>query len=426
MKLLYVVIDGMGDRPIAELGNRTPLEAANTPNLSSLAAKGQTGLMYTVGKGYAPESDAGVVSILGYDPLKYSASRGVMEAVGAGLAFKEGDLALRCNFATFGPQGTIVDRRAGRNLVSEETTQLSSEINAGVKLVSHPGTFSFKNTTGHRAVLVIRGQGITLSGRITNTDPAYMRVGDIGVVNVNAEMVVQHSTPMDDTKEARFAADLVNEFTETSHRILDQSSINRTRLTAHKLSANGILARDAGSHVPAFFNIQAQYGVKFCCLADMPLEIGIAKLAGMDFINLPYPSGDLAKDCEDRVKTLLKLLNVYDCFYIHIKGPDEPGHDGNFTLKKEMLSTVDQHFFGALLPNITLSECVICVTADHATPCSLKNHSDDPVPILIAGNGITGDNVNVFSEASCKKGSLGLIDHGYLMMPKLIAYLKQV
>ena len=238
MKLIYVVIDGMGDLPIEELGGKTPLAAAETPNMDFLAKEGNIGLMYTVGKSLAPQSDAGVVSILGYDPFKYEASRGVMEAIGSGLAFKEGDVALRCNFTTLGPGEKILDRRAGRDLAEEEAAELSKAINSSVKLASYPASFTFQNTTGYRGVLVIRGKGIHLSGRVTNTDPAYTRVEGVGVVNPNAKMFMQRCEPMDDTKEARVSAELINEFLEKSHKVLEQSSLNKRRLAANKLSAN--------------------------------------------------------------------------------------------------------------------------------------------------------------------------------------------
>lgn len=120
MKLFFIVIDGMGDRPIKELGNKTPLEFAETPNMDFLAKNGKTGLMYTVGKGIAPESDVAVISILGYDPHKYHTDRGIFEAIGIGLRVKDGDLALRCNFATVDNDKQIIDRRVGRNLTTEE------------------------------------------------------------------------------------------------------------------------------------------------------------------------------------------------------------------------------------------------------------------------------------------------------------------
>ncbi len=181
----------MGDIPVRELGNKTPLTAAHTPNMDFLAKNGKTGMMYTVGKGIAPESDGGVISILGYNPLKSNVGRGVIEAVGSGLAFREGDIALRCNFATLGSGGKIIDRRAGRDLTEEETNELADAVNKNVRLTSHPVSFNFKNTTGHRGVLVIRGKGIFLSGSVTNTDPAYTRIGGIGVVNLDADMVLQ-------------------------------------------------------------------------------------------------------------------------------------------------------------------------------------------------------------------------------------------
>ena len=144
LKLLYIVIDGMGDLPIAELGNKTPLEAAATPNMDALAGNGQTGLMYTVRKGIAPESDAAVISLLGYDPFKYSTGRGVIEAVGAGIDMTNNDLALRCNFATLGQGKAIIDRRVARTLTTEEATELSKAANEEICLESCPATFEFR------------------------------------------------------------------------------------------------------------------------------------------------------------------------------------------------------------------------------------------------------------------------------------------
>ena len=141
LKLIYIVIDGLGDLPIEELGGETPLEFAETPNLDWLAGKGKLGLMYTVGEGIAPESDVAVISILGYDPLKYHVGRGPIEAYGADLEMKDGDLALRCNFATLGPNRRIIDRRVGRTLTTEEASELSEAINREVKLESAPAEF---------------------------------------------------------------------------------------------------------------------------------------------------------------------------------------------------------------------------------------------------------------------------------------------
>jgi 2,3-bisphosphoglycerate-independent phosphoglycerate mutase len=424
MKLIYVVIDGLGDVPIEELENETPLGAADTPNLDFLARKGKTGLMYTVGKGIAPESDVGVISILGYNPFKYATGRGVLEAVGAGVEMKNGDLALRCNFATLGEDNRIIDRRAGRDLTNEESSKLSRAINESVKLESYPADFELKATVGYRAVLVIRSRTKALSSKITNTDPAYKRLEKLGVVEKDAVMVLKQCEPLDKTDEAKVSAALVNEFTAKSYEILDNHMVNKQRVAQGKLKANVLLSRDAGHLLPEFFNINERYNARFSCLADMPVERGIAKLAGMSLVDLPPPSSDLKGDCLLRIRKLFQVMPMFDCFYVHIKGTDEPGHDGNFRLKQQLIGVIDRYFFGELLQKIDLSNYVICVTADHSTPCLLKAHSDDPVPLLIAGDEIQSDNTKKFSEKECKKGSLGMLMHGTELMPKLMSLVK--
>jgi len=424
LKLIYVIIDGMGDLPIEELGDRTSLEAAETPNMDMLAKRGRTGMMYTVGKGIAPESDVAVISILGYDPFKHHAARGPIEAIGAGLEMKDGYLALRCNFATIDQNGRIIDRRVGRSLTTEEARVLAEAVNGEVKLDSHPADFEFRSTFGHRGALIIKSRRSPLSGEITNTDPAYERVKGLGVVKREVEMVLQRAAPMDDTEAGRISAELVNEFVKKSHVVLSRHEINRKRVAEGELSGNVLLTRDAGSKLPDFPKIGDKYGVEFACFVDMPVEKGIAGLAGMHVVELPPPSGNLESDYLLRAGKLLGALPSYDCFYIHIKGPDEPGHDGDFRLKTSMIEAVDKYFFGNLLPNIDLDECIVCVTADHSTPCKLKAHSDDPVPLLISGDKVPSDDVDRFSEKDCRRGSLGTLPHGTLLMPMLMRFLK--
>lgn len=424
IKLVYVVIDGVGDRPIKELGGKTPLEAAETPNLDMLAKIGKTGLMYTVQKGIAPESDIAVLSILGYDPFKYHVGRGPLEAYGAGLDVKLGCLALRCNFATVDSEGRIIDRRVGRSLTTEEASKLAEVINREVKLESHPADFQFKSTFGHRAVLVIRSlTGQPLSSGISNTDPAYERVKGLGVAKLDAEMILRRCEPQEETYAAKISADLVNEFVEKSRQVLEEHPVNKRRLEDGKLAANVILTRDAGSHLPKFFNINEKYKIRFLCLADMPVERGIARLAGMQLVDIPPPSHNIAFDMNLRVNKLLENLPLYDCFYIHIKGPDEPGHDGNYQLKKEIIKLIDEHFFGKLLSKIDLKKTVLCVTADHSTPCELKAHSDDPVPLLISGGPIPPDETSHFSERECSRGSLGTLERGTELIPLLMKFI---
>jgi 2,3-bisphosphoglycerate-independent phosphoglycerate mutase len=383
--------------------------------------------MYTVRKGVAPESDVAVISLLGYDPFEYSTGRGIIEAVGAGIDVKDGDLALRCNFATLGRGKAIIDRRVKRTLTTEEATELSEAANSEIELESCPSTFEFRNTLGHRAVLVLKSkhEKKCLSSRITNSDPAYTMVNGIGVATPHVEMVLKKSLPLDDTEEALNSANLVNEFIEKTHTLWENHPINVKRAAEGKLKANCVLTRDAGSQLPRFFNINERYNVNFAALADMHAESGIAHLAGMQAALLPPPSGDLEKDCEVRVKKLLETLPSHDCFYIHLKGPDEPGHDGNCQRKTEIISAIDKHFFGRLLKEISLKDHMLCVTCDHATPCALKVHSDTPVPVLITGGKIRDEKIAKFSERECENGSLGVLDRGCELMPKLMELLKK-
>ncbi len=420
-KIIYIVLDGLGDEPLVKLGGKTPLEAALTPNMDRLAQKGRTGLVHTFSPGIAPESDIAVISLLGYDPNKYYTGRGPLEAFSEGIAVNEGNLALRANFATVESDGkTIKDRRVARTLTTEEATFLAKEINTKVALSS--ATFEFKNTVGHRAVLVIRGIRSELSGWITNTDPAYERVGMFGSARENFPLVVSLSAPMpafENNFSAQEAAGLLNEFTEKSHRVLAESAVNKKRIEQGMLPANLVLCRSAGDSLPKFLDISELYKMKFGCFVEMPVERGIALLTGMEIADVPSSSGHLDVDYPVWAKVALDSLNRYDGLYVHIKGPDDPGHDGDSLRKKEIIEAIDKYFFPALLSGIDLKDCVICVTSDLCTVCNIKAHSAIPVPILVCGANIKPDGSLSFSEKACRSGSLGELA-GQDILPLLV------
>ncbi len=416
-KILYIVLDGLGDRPHPAFGNRTPLEAADIPQMNRLAKEGQTGLVYTVGKDIAPESDVAVISILGYDAHKYYTGRGPLECFAEGLEVKEGDLAYRVNFATLGKNREIVDRRVGRNLTTAEATALAEEINTKVKLSD--AEFIFKNTIGHRGVLLIRSKKGKLSAKVTNTDPAYGKEGVFGVAKEKFENYLQKCLPEDNAEGAKLAADLTNEFMEKSQKVLSEAGVNQERIKQDKLAANVILTRDAGDRLPKFPSLKERFGFNLGCFVEMPVEKGIALLTGMEIIDLSLPTGDLEKDYALRAKKACEAIQNYDGLYIHLKGPDEPAHDGNFLKKKEVIEAIDRFFFGNLLPELNLKETVICVTSDHSTPCALKAHSADAVPILISGGNIKKDETFSFSESQAVQGRLGELG-GQEVLPEII------
>jgi len=423
-KLLYIVLDGLGDRPVKELGNKTPLEAAKTKNMDDLAKMGKQGYVYTVGENIAPESDIAVISILGYDAHKYYTGRGPLESYAVGLDVGDGDLAYRVNFATCEVgSNKLLDRRVGRNLTTEEATLLTNEMNKKVKLIKHPADFKFKNTIGHRGVLVIYRKGGKLSSDVTNTDPAYERHGVFGVAKETFENIALECEPMNDKKEAKEGAELTNEFIRKSREVLEASETNKARLKNGKKQANIILARDAGAGLPKFPKISDVYKLKFGCFVEMPVERGIALLTGMDVIELPLPTGDLASDYKLRAEKVIDSMKNYNGLYVHIKGPDEPAHDGDFKSKTESIEVIDKAFFGRLLPNIDLENTVIAITADHSTPCELKAHSQDPVPILVVGGAVSADSSKTFGESEAKEGSIGKL-MGPDIMPLLIKELR--
>jgi 2,3-bisphosphoglycerate-independent phosphoglycerate mutase len=425
-KILYIVLDGLGDLPIKEFNDKTPLEAALTPNMDRLAQKGKTGVVYPVAKGIAPESDIAVISLLGYDAHKYYTGRGPLESFAEGLTVNDGDVALRVNFATVAEDGkTIKDRRVGRNLTIDEATALAKEINSKVTLSS--AIFEFKNTIGHRGVLVIRGVRSKLSGWITNTDPAYEREGVFGVAKEKFENLVAESKPMagyENSPEAKAAAEFLNEFTQKSYQVLSNSAVNKKRVSQNLMPANIILSRDAGDHLPKFPPIDTLYNLKFGSFVQMPVEKGIALLTGMEIIDVPQSSGHLDVDYPVWAKVAIDSIKKYDGIYVHIKGPDEPAHDGNFKLKKDIIEAIDKYFFASLLPKVDINNTIIAVTADHSTPCNMKAHSADPVPLLVCGASIKPDGSLSFSEKACSHGSIGEL-HGQDILPLLVKFAKE-
>lgn len=415
-KIVYVLLDGVGDRPDPRLNYVTPLESAYTPNLDSLARKGISGLVYSVGKDIPPESDIAVFHMLGYEFREGYAGRGVIEAIGSGVHFKDGDLALRANFATIDKDMIILDRRAGRDLSSEEARVLAESIGKQVKL-SYPKTsFEFVSTVAHRAVLSIRAEGIALSSNISNSDPAYSRLKGVGVAKTEKGVLkLQRVQALDDRFETKLSANLVNEFTEKSIEILTDHPVNLSRKKSGKKPANAILLRDAGNSLPKLKRLDEKYGLKFTCLLDMPVERGIARLTGM----AETEAGSM-EDYEIKVKKIAESLENYDCIYVHIKGPDEPGHDGDAILKKKVIEDIDSRFFGNLLKLIDLDKVIVAVSADHSTPCQIKNHSADPVPLLISGSNIVKNGTCRFTEKDASKGSLKTL-MGVKVLPLIVS-----
>ena len=405
IRLVYVLLDGNGDLPHPSLNDLTPLEAAYTPTLDSLARNGAMGRVISVGKGIAPQSDIAVFNMLGYSFRDGSyVGRGVIESIGCNIDFRDGDLALRGNFATVDDKLKIVDRRAGRIISIEEARAVCKTLRDGIRFSDRDASVALEPTIAHRVVVRLRHARMKLSDRITNTDPAYDKVEGMGIAkDTTGDMFVQKSVAEEDSGQARAAAKMLNEFTAQVVQLLRDHPVNRARVSAGKKAMNCILARDSGNRYPKVDPISKKHGISVGCIVDMPVEIGISKVLGMKM----FQAGDI-NAYEEKAQVAAKNLKSVNAVYVHIKGPDEFGHDGDARGKKKNIEDIDRRFFGTLVQELK-GNAAIVVSGDHSTPCAKKGHSDDPVPLLVSGSMIKQDGSARFTENYGKRGRLGML-----------------
>lgn len=387
-KALLLICDGLGDRPIAELGNKTPLEAASKPNLDRLAAEGECGIMDPIAPGIRAGSDTSHLAILGYDPYTYYTGRGPFEAAGIGMDVKEGDIAFRCNFTTVDDQMTIIDRRAGR--INSGTEQLAAAVNGmvidGVEVI-------FKESVAHRGALILRAAG--LGAEITDTDPHHEgeKVLDCEAIDAN------------DAASAK-TAKVVNEFVRKSYELLKDHPVNVERIRQGLQPANIILPRGAGIG-PKMRSFKEEYNLNATCVAETGLINGVARYVGMKIVEVDGATGGTDSNLVEMAEAIVKELKSTDFVLCNVKGADVGGHDGAPQVKLDMIAKLDE-MVGYLLANLP-EDAYIVLTADHSTPCSIKDHSGDPVPIVFWGDGVRTDSCKQFDERSTAMGGINRI-----------------
>ncbi len=407
MRGIVIILDGVGDRKCQLLGNKTPLEAAKTPNLDWLAKRSELGTHEHKIEGI-PHSDEATLAIFGNKPE--GIKRGIIEAVGAEIKIREGDLALRADFATVDfKTGRIIDRRVGRTLKTKEAEKLAKEIN---KKVVMPFEFEFKPTVQHRGVLVLYGN---FSQSITDTDPEYL----------SHDSKAHPSHTLDESKLSKYTAHWINKFLHESFKILRNHKINKKREKKGLLQANAILLRGAGNKYPELNHYPGWISINY-----MPVERGIALLSGMRSESFKYPDFDgtdvyenlhkgLKKACKFSLK-ILKENEKNNYFYIHIKETDIPGHDGDPYQKKKMIEEVDELLISGIKEIVKKHKIKILITGDHATPTELKGHAKDPVPLLFYESKITDNKEKEqrFTENYANKGKYKRID-ALILLKKL-------
>lgn len=403
-KAMLVVCDGMGDRVEREYGGETPLGIAKTPTLDRLAASGSVGLMDPVSPGIRPGSDYATTALLGYDPSIYYTGRGGLEAAGAGIDLKPGEVAFRCNFSTVDDSLTVIDRRAGR--IEKGTTDLAETIREikprGVKGLR----IDFRATVAHRGVLILKGKG--LSRMVSDVDPH-----ENGVKILRCE-------PLDDSSAAKRTAAVVNSIVTQSFRIMRDHPVNLARVKEGKRPANIILPRGAGT-LPGFKTLHELYDMKVACIAAVALVKGVCRIAGAELVNVEGATGGLDTNYEGKAWAAVKALENHDLTLLHVKATDVASHDGDFQKKASVIEKIDSAL-GKIMPSLNSESTYVIVTADHSTPVSVRDHSGNPVPLLINGPGVPSSGVPKFSENAVSRGNLGRL-HGLDLMRIIADYL---
>src|SRR3989454_869868 len=366
-KILLVIFDGLGDRPLTELGHKTPLEATPKPNLDWFASNGVNGLVDPIAPGVAAGSDTSHLALFGYDPHEVYTGRGPFEAAGVGIDLQPGDIAFRGNFACVDEEMKLTDRRAGR--IREGTDELAKALD-GLKLGRIKATV--RAGTEHRVAVVLRGRG--LSPRVTDTDPH--EIGE----------TIEESKPLESA--AKVTAKAVNAFTKQAFKILKSHPVNRARVAKGEPPANAIVLRGAGVF-PNLVPITERFHLTAAGIAGVALIRGMFRTIGMDVIDVPGATGGLDTDMIAKADGALDALRSHDLVVLHVKAPDLCGHDGNASEKIRVIERMDA-MMGHLKAMLS-TDVVVALTADHSTPVALKDHSGDPVPLTIfAGLGFAG------------------------------------
>ena len=399
MKILLIVIDGLGDKPIKKLNNKTPLESASTPNLDYLAKNGICGLMEPCFTMALPTSEEGHFSLFGYGPRKYRIKRGIFTARGSGIKLKPGDVALRGNFGTVDEKLNMIDRRAGR---ITDTQPLINSLNG---MVVDNVRFLIKAAREHRVGIVMRNKN--LSSYISDGDPYYGKLGK------KAKKIVA----LDKSRKSKFTAQVLNKFLERAHEILKEHPLNKKREKAGLFVANYILTRGASSlyKIPSF---KKRYKLKSCCVAGKILYKQIAEILGMKLVKVKGANGLVSTNLKGKVSASKRALKNYDFVFLHIKATDSLAEDGNFLGKRNFIEKIDKN----IKPLLALKDTLIIVTADHSTCSLLKRHCRELIPLLIFG--AERDSVSKFSEKACKRGTLGKIKQTHLVA-KILRMIKK-
>jgi 2,3-bisphosphoglycerate-independent phosphoglycerate mutase len=360
MKYVVVQGDGMADRPIAELSNKTPLEAARTPNLARMASRGILGMTPTIPKGMPPGSDVGTMSILGYDPRRYHTGRSPIEAASMGVELGPDDVAFRCNLVT-------IDRENGDDIMRDFTaghigTDEAGRIIGDLQRDLGGEGFEFHRGVSYRHLLVWRG-GIDAM----QTTPPH---------DITDQSVSGHFP-------SGRGAERLQDLMGRSRALLQHHAVNSERRARNEREATQIWLWGQGKR-PLLPTLKERFGLDGAVIAAVDLVNGLGVLAGLDRIHVPGATGYLDTDYHAKGQYGLGALRDHNFLFLHVEAPDEAGHMGNAAEKVKAIEAIDELVVGPLIEGLSeYGAWRLLVMPDHPTPCALKTHTSEAVPFTV-------------------------------------------
>ncbi|MCX6695422.1 MAG: cofactor-independent phosphoglycerate mutase [Candidatus Altiarchaeota archaeon] len=396
VKYVLLLCDGMSDRPLKELSGRTPLEAANKPNMDYIAREGRCGLAQTLHPGVPFDSGVANLCVLGYDPRKYYPGRGPLEAMNMGVKLSGKDIALRCNII-FQKGGRIADFTSGHisNGEGSELMNAMGERFGGSGIELYPGV-------SYRNLIVLRER---YSDRL-DCKPPHDIVG--GVVEEN---LIKPLKP-----DAAETAKVLNDIMRESVDLLSKHPVNVKRVGSGKNPGNMLWFWGPGRN-PKLEKFESKYGLSGSLISAVDLLKGIARVIGLEVIDVPGATGYLDTNYEGKADYALKSLESKDFVYVHIESTDESGHEGSLEHKIKAIEDIDERVLGRMLNKLE-GDYVLGLLPDHATPIEVRTHVDDPVPFAIYDKRKKPDKTRSYSEKEAKKGAYGLIE-GHEFMSRM-------
>lgn len=391
MKTLIILGDGMADEPIDELGGKTSLQYADTPFMDALARLGTTGRLKTVADGFHPGSEVANMAVLGYDLPTVYEGRGVLEAASMGVDLKPDELAMRCNLVCI--EGDLLKNHSAGHIRTEEADLLIRSLNRAL------GSDRIRFYTGvsYRHLLVVKGG----DKRLVCIPPHDIPLHPFRPNMVRAEV-----------PEAEETAALLNQLIMQSQEVLKDHPVNLRRIQEGHDAANSIWPWSPGVR-PAMQTLKSMYGIqKSSVISAVDLIRGIGVYAGMKVIHVEGATGLYDTNYEGKADAALEALKTDDLVYLHVEASDEAGHEGDVRLKIQTIEDLDHRIVGPIFQALqTWKEPVaIAVLPDHPTPCSIRTHTNVPVPFLIYRPGDEPDPVMTFDEFSVENGKYGLLE----------------